>query len=128
MIYRLIIILIAVYSIISCTQDKKEYIENESGMSVFVTKDTINKNENLKINVVLGGRNGCTSFSRFEKTEITNGYDLKFFVKYGKNDICTTQIIDIEATIELSFSTTGNKILKYKGGDNLYKYDTLYVK
>lgn len=105
MFFLLSVILVA----FSCNEPKIDYLESTAEVKEVLVPSTAKVNEAFSIGLVLYGSSGCSEFSRFETSTVGDTTIFKLYQKRDKNATCTTEIIDLEAAVQLSLKETGTQ-------------------
>lgn len=109
-ILNICLLVLAGLTISSCNDD---YLENTTSAKEVTIPASAKTNETFLINLTVYGSSGCSEFSRFQTRTNGDTTIFKLFQRRDQNLICFDEIIEIDATIEFSFQTTGTKFLKF---------------
>ena len=118
--YMLFLLAVAMTSFAACGDEGTDYLESLTAAIEVSRPSSARANEPVSIDLTVFGSSGCSEFSRFTTTVVG---DTTFFQLYQKRDqeaVCTTQIIEIEASIEVSFDAAGTKFLKFNEPSTLF--------
>lgn len=104
-------------TIVSC-EDDVDYLVTKTVAKEVSVPNSARVNEKFDIDMIVFGLSGCSLFSGFDMNQIGDTTYFELFQKRDKSATCTTAIIEIQATISVSFSEPGTKELIFKHSIN----------
>ena len=104
----------------ACADEDTDYRESPTAAIDISSPSSARINEPISIGMTVFGSSGCSEFSRFTTTVVGDTTFFQLFQRRDQAAVCTTQIIEIETSIEVSFDVAGTKFMKFNEPSTIF--------